>query len=207
MLIIAADIFCWERRTEWRYFWGDGATGKDVIGLLLVFFLGDRDDGGMSTCFESDYFLGKQQKGSLDPTLDGARSMRSVVCNEVPEHSYFNHDRAKALSEPRGSGLMSRTIYAKPERWWPCLGLQVFSNHELSISGKQGLDTGIKRRLNVLQLKHIFEENSLRDVKAEVMSGKYNRELFFVSRLMLGYLMRCPAVSYTHLTLPTIYSV
>jgi hypothetical protein len=196
MLHMSADIFCWERRTEFRYLWGDGATGKDVIGLLLLNFLGDRGEGGMSTIFDSSYFLGQEKHGSgIDTTLDQAKGMRSVICNEVPEHLYFNHDRVKALVEPRGSGILSRTIYSKPERWWPCLGLVIFSNHELTLVGAQTADTGNKRRLNYLRLLHIFEETGLRDVKAELMTGKFNEELFFVARLLLRYLKRCSPTS------------
>ncbi len=196
MLHMTADMFCWERRTEFRYIWGDGATGKDVIGLLLLYFLGDRGEGGMSTIFDSSYFLGQEKRGAgIDTTLDQAKGMRSVICNEVPEHLYFNHDRVKALVEPRGSGILSRTIYAQPERWWPCLGLVIFSNHELTMVGTQRADTGNKRRINYLRLRHIFEESGLRDVKAELMTGKFNQELFFVCRLLLRYLKRCSPTS------------
>jgi hypothetical protein len=196
LLHLTADIFAWERRTEWRYLYGDGATGKDVLGLLRLYALGDRAEGGMSTLFEPSYLVGKQTTSSgIDTTLDQAKGMRSVVCNEIPEHTFFGHDRVKGLVEPRGVGLLSRTIYAKPERWWPCLGLLCLSNHELALVGAQVTDTGNRRRLNVLRLRHVFEEQGLRDIKTEIMSGKYNKELFFVTRLLLDYLKRCPVMS------------
>ena len=166
------------------------------MGLLMLYFLGDRGEGGMSTAFESSYFIGQEKRASgIDTTLDQAKGMRSLVCNEVPEHLFFNHDQAKALVEPRGTGILSRTIYQKPERWWPCAGLQLFSNHELAVVGKQLKDTGIKRRLNYLQLLHVFEEQGLRDIKAELETGKFNRELFHLARLLFGYLQRCSANS------------
>jgi len=196
LLHLTADIFCWERRTEYRYFWGDGATGKDVIGLLMLHFLGDRGEGGMSSVFESTYFLSdRNPSGGIDTSLDQAKGMRSVICNEVPEHKFFNHDHVKALVEARGVGIISRTIYQKPERWWPCVGLQLFSNHELAVVGKQMKDTGIQRRLNCLRLQHVFPERGLRDIKEELATGKYNKELFFLARLLLKYLQRCPADS------------
>jgi hypothetical protein len=196
-LHLTADIFAWERRTEWRYLYGEGATGKDVLGLLRLFLLGDRAEGGMSTLFEPSYLIGKHGTASsgIDTTLDQAKGMRSVVCNEIPEHVFFDHDRVKGLVEPRGVGLLSRTIYAKPERWWPCLGLLCLSNHELAVVGAQLADTGNRRRLNVLRLRHVFEEQGLRDIKTEIMSGRYNKEVFFVARLLLGYLKRCSAAS------------
>jgi hypothetical protein len=175
----------------------DGATGKDVLGLLRLFALGDRAEGGMSTLFEASYLVGKQSAASsgIDTTLDQAKGMRSVVCNEIPEHVFFDHDRVKGLVEPRGVGLLSRTIYAKPERWWPCLGLLCLSNHELAVVGAQLIDTGNRRRLNVLRLRHVLKEQGLRDIKTEIMSGKCNKELFFVAHLLLDYLKRCPVTS------------
>ena len=162
----------------------------------MLYFLGDRGEGGMSTVFESSYFIEKRGSSSgIDTSLDQAKGMRSVVCNEVPEHQFFNHDHAKALVEPRGTGILSRTIYQKPERWWPCAGLQLFSNHEIADVGKQLKDTGIKRRLNYFQLLHVFPEQGLRDIKAELETGKFNRELFHLARILFGYLQRCSANS------------
>ena len=90
------------------------------------------------------------------------------------------------------TGIVSRTIYAKPERWVPSAGLQVLSNHRLHISDKQALDSGTTRRLNVLELKHTFTDQGLKDAKEEVQSKKYNRELFWLGRIFMTYLKRLP---------------
>ena len=193
LLHFTADVFAYERRTEWRYFHGPGSSGKDTLSLLSIAFLGDRADNGYACLFEPGYFVGSSKKTVLDPMLDTARSMRVIVCNEVPEHTYWDFDRVKALVEPRGTGVVTRTIYAKPERWSPCAGLQVLSNHKLQISEKQALDTGTIRRLNVLELKHVFPEKAAKDVKEEVNSKKYNKELFWLARIFMSYLKRLPA--------------
>jgi hypothetical protein len=198
LMHISADIWTWMRRTEWRYFHGPGSTGKDVLYLLLSYFLGDVSDNGLSAVFTQDYFTSRSPKSELDTVLDTARNMRSVMCNEVPEHLFFNHDRLKPLCEQRGAGMLSRTIYEKPERWLPMCGVQMLSNHEMRVSQKQCKDSGVKRRANVLKLNHVFAENVLKDVKDDIMAGLYNAELFWLSRLFLNYLRRCP-VGYTRI--------
>jgi hypothetical protein len=190
---ITADVWTWERRTEWRYLHGPGATGKDTLYLLISVFLGEHATGGHSTIFTPAYFIGRQKKGDLDTILDTAKNMRVVLCNEVPDHDFFDHDRLKPLVEQRGAGLLSRTIYEKPEKWLPMCGVQFLSNHPMKATPKQGQDTGARRRANVLKLTHVFEENASKDVKANVGSGAYNPELFWLSRLMMTYLRRCPA--------------
>ena len=192
---LAADIFVWARRTEWRYFWGPASSGKDSLSLLAITFLGDRSDNGLATVFEPTYFLGKGKRDVLDCTLDTAKAMRLVLCNEIPEHSFWDHDRVKGLVEARGTGMVSRTIYKQPERWLPCCGLQGLGNHPLQMTATQGKDTGNRRRLNVLELRHVFDESLQKDIKEEIETGKFNKEIFHVCRLFYGYLKRLPLSS------------
>ena len=46
--------------------------------------------------------------------------------------------------------------------------------------------------MNVLELKHVFDDAGLRDVKHEVQSGKFNQELFWVARQLYKYLTQLP---------------
>jgi hypothetical protein len=65
------------------------------------------------------------------------------------------------------------------------------SNHELTLSDDQMSDTGLKRRL--LYVKHsAVLLDSDRDVKAQILNGSMNPELFWLAKKFFGYLARMP---------------
>jgi len=189
----AADFMIWPKRTEWRYYQGPGACGKDVLITLANKFLGDRDEDGFFTLFPADTYTKFHKKDSgLDPILDMAKSARMVCVNEVPLHKFFNHDDIKGLVECRGAGMVSRDLYKSPARWQPCCGLAAFSNHPMAVSDVQAVDTGVLRRTNYVELRHVFPEDEEKDVKALIETKVFNRELFWLAAKFHGYLLRCP---------------
>jgi len=157
-------------------------------------FLGNRGDSGLSMLLPPDYFCGTRrgQTGGTDPELDNCRHMRLVLNNEVPRHTFFQHDKIKGIVEYRGTGLTSRTIYKTPEVWQPCCGVQCLSNHPCILNQAQANDTGVKRRFGILHMLHEFGEESLKDVKAEIQWGDLNRELFYVTRILHKYILQLP---------------
>ena len=172
-----------------------GSTGKDTGHLLSLQFFGDRSADGLSCVIPKEYFVGTGRKTDLDTILDGCKHMRYMSNNEVPEHNVFDMASIKPLVEGRGTGIVSRTIYEKPEKWHPMGGLAITSNHILKLTESQAQDSGVTRRLNVLRLRHVFPEGSERDVKDEIESGAYNAELFWLARVLYKYLTRVPAGS------------
>lgn len=217
----AADAAAWVRRTECNYLWGEGGCGKDVLAGLLMAFFGDRKTGGYVACFPHNYFVGKCTKSDIKSVLDTAKGARLVINNEVPEHSFMNHDEMKPLTESRGTGITSRkvtipyllffyffkntkiitqstsppcrTIYALPETWQPMCGVLMMGNYRTMLSHKQTKDTGIKRRLNVKKLTGTYSADEEKDVKAEIESGIHNRELFWLLRVCFTrYLSKLP---------------
>ena len=72
-------------------------------------------------------------------------------------------------------------------------GLQLTSNHPLRLTQEQSDDTGIGRRLNVLRLRHTFDESEV-DVKDLIGNGTFNHELMWLcAYLYSNYLCRLPA--------------
>ena len=188
----SADICAWRRRCEFEYAYGPGSAGKDTGHLLAIQFFGDRSVGGMSFCIPKDYFIGRNKKADADTVLDSCKHMRYLGNNEVPDHLFFDADSVKPMTENRGTGIVSRTIYEKPERWLPMGGLHLSGNHPLHLSESQCKDSGIARRLNYYKLQHRFPEESMRDIKDEIESGVYNGEMLWLAKLFYGYLIRCP---------------
>ena len=107
----ACDASAWVRRTECNYLHGAGGCGKDVLAGLLMKFFGDRKTGGYVACFPPNYFVGKASKAEIKTILDTAKGARLVINNEVPEHSFMNHEEMKPLTESRGTGITSRSFY------------------------------------------------------------------------------------------------
>ena len=192
----AADFLIWVKRTETNYFKGPGACGKDVLIMLATYFLGDKAEDGFMTLFPSDHFTRKHKPSAgLDPVLDSAKAARLVIINEIPEHTWYNHDGLKPLCESRGSGLVSRDLYKSPARWIPCCGIDQFSNHKQAMSVAQSKDTGVRRRTNYKELYHTFPDDVEKDVKALVETGCFNGELMWISFKFHQYLQQCPAGS------------
>jgi hypothetical protein len=189
----SADFLIWAKRTEWRYYKGPGACGKDVLIMLVAAFLGDRSDDGFFTLFPSDTYTRFHSKSSgLDPVLDSAKSARMVVINEIGSHKFWAHDDMKALVECRGSGMVSRDLYKSPARWLPCCGVCAFSNHPLAVSQVQAKDTGALRRTNYVELHAKFPENVEKDVKAQIETLMFNGELFWLAVKFHSFLLQCP---------------
>ena len=88
---------------------------------------------------------------------------------------------------------VGRTIYQLPETWMPFCGILAMGNYPTRLTSKQAKDTGIKRRLNVLRLTGVYTKDEERDVKAEIETGIFNHELFWLFRVMVTrYLRKLP---------------
>jgi hypothetical protein len=183
LLHFAADAASFERRCEFTYRVGPGGCGKDVLVVLRTSFFGSRDQGGFSMSVPPAFFTSKHAVNPDAPstTLESMRGMKFVVSSEVPSHSHFAADTAKALTEQQGAFMTSRGLYSSPVSWRPTAGLQMTSNHEMTLSDDQMSDTGLRRRL--LYVKHTAVLlDSGRDVKAQILSGSMNPELFWLAR-------------------------
>jgi hypothetical protein len=192
LLHFAADAASFERRCEFAYRVGPGGCGKDVLVVLRTSF-GSRDQGGLSMSVPPAFFTSKHAVNPDAPstTLESMRGMKFVVSSEVPSHSHFAVDTAKALTEQQGAFMTSRGLYSSPVSWRPTAGLQMTSNHELTLSDDQMSDTGLRRRL--LYVKHsAVLLDSGRDVKAQILSGGMNAELFWLARRFYVYLEKMP---------------
>ena len=80
---------------------------------------------------------------------------------------------------------VGRTIYQLPETWMPFCGILAMGNYPTRLTSKQVKDTGIKRRLNVLRLTGVYNKDKERDVKAEIETGVFNHELFWLFRVIV----------------------
>ena len=187
-----ADICAWRRRTEFSYAHGPGNSGKDTAHILAIRFFGDRACNGLSFMVPKDYFVGRSKRADLDTTLDSCKHMRYMGNNEVPQHGFFDTDSIKPMVEMRGTGIVSRTIYEKPERWLPMGGLHLTSNHPLILSEAQCADTGLERRLNYYSMLHRFPDDAVKDIKDEIETGKYNGEMLWIAREFYTYFNKCP---------------
>ena len=128
----------------------------------------------------------------ISTLLDTCKHMRYMANNEVPSHDVFDTDSLKPLSEMRGAGIVSRTIYDKPERWLPMGGVFLTSNFPMSLADYQRSDSGWARRLNYMHLNGVFKEgDGSTDVKDAISAKTYNAELFWWARLFVKYLHRC----------------
>jgi hypothetical protein len=193
LLHFAADVASWEKRCEFVYRVGPGGCGKDVLVVLRTSFFGSRDQGGLSMSVPPSFFTTRHAVNPDAPstTLESMRGMKFVVSSEVPAHSHFATDTAKALTEQQGAFMTSRGLYSSPVSWRPTAGLQMTSNHELTLSDDQMSDSGLRRRL--LYVKHgAVLLDSDRDVKAQILSGSMNPELFWLAKKFFGYLTRMP---------------
>ena len=145
---------------------------------VAIEYFGPRQDNGTANLLPPTYFLGRQRPKDLDPALHECRHMRYIACNEIPEHDYFAFDALKPLVEQQGSGVMTRTIYERPEQWMPMGGVYLSSNHELRKTRQQSQDSGTRRRYNVVRHRHVFQGGA--NIKDDIMKGLYNGELFWL---------------------------
>jgi hypothetical protein len=67
-------------------------------------------DDGMAWILPKMYFLTKGKGKDIDAFLDQCKGMRYVGNNEIPQHDELFLDNAKDLVEPRGTGIVSRTL-------------------------------------------------------------------------------------------------
>ena len=75
----------------------------------------------------------------------------------------------------------------------PFCGIMAMSNYPTRLTAKQSKDTGVLRRLNVLRLTGVYSKDEERDVKAEIETGVFNPELFWLFRvIMTRYLQKLP---------------
>jgi hypothetical protein len=193
LLHFAADAASWEKRCEFVYRVGPGGCGKDVLVVLRTSFFGSRDQGGLSMSVPPAFFTTRHAVNPDAPstTLESMRGMKFVVSSEVPSHTHFAVDTAKALTEQQGAFMTSRGLYASPVSWRPTAGLQMTSNNDLVLSDEQMSDTGLRRRL--LYVKHAAVLlDSGRDVKAQILSGGLNPELTWLAKKFHTYLVRMP---------------
>jgi hypothetical protein len=193
LLHFAADASSWERRCEFIYRVGPGGSGKDVGVVLRTSFFGSRDRGGLSAAIPPAFFTGRHAVNPDAPstTLESLRGMKFAICNEVPSHSFFAADVVKALTEQQGAFMTSRGLYESPVAWRPTAGLQLTSNHELTLNDDQMSDSGLRRR--ILYVKHsAVLLDSGRDVKATILKGCMNAELLWLARAFFGYIRRMP---------------
>ena len=107
---------------------GVGNSGKDTSHLLAIEYFGLRQDNGYANVLPPNCFLGRKRPGELDPALRECRRMRYIACNEIPQHDYFAFDALKPLVEQRGTGVATRTIYKRPEVWYPLGGMGLRSH-------------------------------------------------------------------------------
>jgi hypothetical protein len=193
LLHFSADASSWERRCEFIYRVGPGGSGKDVGIVLRTSFFGSRDRGGLSAAIPPAFFTTRQAVNPDAPskTLESLLGMKLALCSEVPSHSFFAADVVKALTEQQGAFMTSRGLYESPVAWRPTAGLQLTSNHELTLSDDQMSDSGLRRR--ILYVKHsAVLLDSGRDVKAAILKGSMNAELLWLARAFFGYIRHMP---------------
>jgi hypothetical protein len=191
LLHFAADASSWERRCEFVYRVGPGGCGKDVLVVLRTSFFGSRDQGGLSMAVPPTFFTSRHAVNPDAPstTLESMRGMKFVVSSEVPAHTHFAVDVAKALTEQQGAYMTSRGLYSSPVSWRPTAGLEMTSNHDLVLTDEQMSDSGLRRRLFYVKHSAVLL-NSGRDVKARILSGAMNAELMWLAKKFFGYLRR-----------------
>jgi hypothetical protein len=75
----------------------------------------------------------------------------------------------------------------------PFCGILAMGNYPTRLTAKQAKDTGVIRRLNVLRLTGVYNKDKERDVKAEIETGVFNHELFWLFRVIVTrYLQKLP---------------
>jgi hypothetical protein len=195
-IVSYAIAFSW--RCQWDYEWGAGNSGKDLQHCIVVAFLGDSSKGGYTQLIQSSLLTSTVRS---DP--NGAQSFKHACVNK--RYVYFNEQRfdprtkdrffndaeLKELSEQEGTGVQTRTLYALPETWKPMCGIVGAGNPPLPLSAEQCSDTGTRRRIAHSKMPRQFTLEEDKDLKKSVNEGVCNAELFFLCKMLWGYVDSC----------------
>ena len=184
--LFARAIVALERLCELLYLHGPGSSGKDVLMLLLLRFLG-YEPCNYGLLVSGRYFVAGARCGkeSASPQLDQMRGKRFIWGSEVPEHDDLDTDFLKALCEQGGAPLTGRGLYRNPRSFRPMGVFCATSNFPPKV--KQIDDDGWARRAREWQTEARFvahpskltEHKADDSLKSKINSGYFHAEMNF----------------------------
>jgi len=188
-----ADACAWASRCEFIYTYGPGNSGKDTEHVVSLAFFGEGARGGLSGVVGANYFVARNSQNrdaeATTSVLDSVRGMRYIANNEIPAHETFCTDSIKPLVEAEGTPMISRSMRANPTPWRPMCGLHLSSNHIIQLpEAEQHVNSGIARRLNLVRMPRVFPDTDERSLKSDIIAGKFNGELFWLTRIFYQHL-------------------
>ena len=184
--LFARAIVALERLCELFYLHGPGSSGKDVLMLILLRFLG-YEPQHYGLLVSGRYFVAgaKSGKESASPQLDQMRGKRFIWGSEVPEHDDLDTDFLKALCEQGGAPLTGRGLYRNPRSFRPMGVFCATSNFPPKV--KQIDDDGWARRAREWQTEARFvarptkitEHKADDSLKKKINDGCFHAEMNF----------------------------
>ncbi|CAE7431504.1 unnamed protein product, partial [Symbiodinium sp. CCMP2456] len=184
--LFARAIVALERLCELFYLHGPGSSGKDVLMLILLRFLG-YEPQHYGLLVSGRYFVAgaKSGKESASPHLDQMRGKRFIWGSEVPEHEDLDTDFLKALCEQGGAPLTGRGLYRNPRSFRPMGVFCATSNFPPKV--KQIDDDGWARRAREWQTEARFvarptkitEHKADDSLKKKINDGCFHAEMNF----------------------------
>ncbi|CAE7251057.1 unnamed protein product, partial [Symbiodinium sp. CCMP2456] len=184
--LFARAIVALERLCELFYLHGPGSSGKDVLMLILLRFLG-YEPQHYGLLVSGRYFVAgaKSGKESASPQLDQMRGKRFIWGSEVPEHEDLDTDFLKALCEQGGAPLTGRGLYRNPRSFRPMGVFCATSNFPPKV--KQIDDDGWARRAREWQTEARFvarptkitEHKADDSLKKKINDGCFHAEMNF----------------------------
>ncbi|CAE7261606.1 unnamed protein product, partial [Symbiodinium sp. CCMP2456] len=184
--LFARAIVALERLCELFYLHGPGSSGKDVLMLILLRFLG-YEPQHYGLLVSGRYFVAgaKSGKESASPQLDQMRGKRFIWGSEVPEHEDLDTDFLKALCEQGGAPLTGRGLYRNPRSFRPMGVFCATSNFPPKV--KQIDDDGWARRAREWQTEARFvarpskitEHKADDSLKKKINDGYFHAEMNF----------------------------
>ncbi|CAJ1412545.1 unnamed protein product, partial [Effrenium voratum] len=175
-----------DRYCEFLYLFGPGGSGKDVLLLILLRFLG-REDDNYATMLPGSYVVVGGQSDKNGPTENIAQleSKRLVWSSEVPEHTELQVDFLKAYAEQGGAPITGRRCHGHTRSFVPQGILCMTSNFPPRVKTHE--DEGWSRRARILQTEARFVANPKLltehrcddTLKARIAKGMFSPQLLF----------------------------
>ncbi|CAJ1414497.1 unnamed protein product [Effrenium voratum] len=175
-----------DRYCEFLYLFGPGGSGKDVLLLILLRFLG-REDDNYATMLPGSYVVVGGQSDKNGPTENIAQleSKRLVWSSEVPEHTELQVDFLKAYAEQGGAPITGRRCHGHTRSFVPQGILCMTSNFPPRVKTHE--DEGWSRRARILQTEARFvadpklltEHRCDDTLKARIAKGLFSPQLLF----------------------------
>ena len=144
-----------ERLCEFLYLFGTGSSGKDVLMLLLLRFMGS-EPYQYGAMIPGRFVVsgGSSSREGPSPNMAQLEGKRLVWASEAPQHEALEVDFLKAFAEQGGAPISCRRLYREPRAFRPQGALAITSNFEPKVKVKD--DEGWARRARVFQTEARF---------------------------------------------------